>query len=101
MTVRNRTAVNDILASRRIDHVVVLGANGAMGYGSGALFTAAVPRVTFLARGKDKADAGLKVAVNSVRSSTVADRVDTGDYDKEFDAVVSKADLIFEALTED
>jgi 3-hydroxyacyl-CoA dehydrogenase len=84
-----------------VDHVVVLGANGAMGYGSGALFTAAVPRVTFLARGKDKADAGLKVAVNSVRSSTVANRVDTGDYDKEFDAAVSKADLIFEALTED
>ena len=98
---RTRAELNDILGSRKVDHVVVLGANGAMGYGSGALFTAAVPRVTFLARGKDKADAGLKVAVNSVRSSTVADRVDTGDYDKEFDAAVSKADLIFEALTED
>jgi 3-hydroxyacyl-CoA dehydrogenase len=93
--------LNDLLGSRRVDHVVVLGANGAMGYGSGALFTSAVPRVTFLARGKDKADQGLKVAVNSVRSSTVADRVDTGDYEKDFDAAVSKADIIFEALTED
>jgi 3-hydroxyacyl-CoA dehydrogenase len=72
-----------------------------MGYGSGALFTAAVPRVTFLARAKDKADHGLKTAVNAVRSSTVADRVDTGDYDEDFDAAVAKADLIFEALTED
>jgi 3-hydroxyacyl-CoA dehydrogenase len=101
MTVRNRTAVSDILASRRIDHVVVLGANGAMGYGSGALFTSAVPRVTFLARARDKADAGLKVAVNAVRSSTVANGVDTGDYENDFDRAVASADLIFEALTED
>ena len=98
---RSRAELSDLLGSRRVDHVVVLGANGAMGYGSGALFTSAVPRVTFLARGKDKAEAGLKVAVSSVRSSTVADRVDTGDYDKDFDAAVSKADIIFEALTED
>jgi 3-hydroxyacyl-CoA dehydrogenase len=99
--VRSRAELNDLLGSRRVDHVVVLGANGAMGYGSGALFTSAVPRVTFLARGKDKADHGLKTAVNSVRSSTVGDRVDTGDYDADFDAAVSKADIIFEALTED
>ena len=45
----------DLLASREIKHVVVLGANGAMGLGSGALFTTAVPRVTFLARTKEKA----------------------------------------------
>ena len=91
MTVQNRTAMNDVLASRRIDHVVVLGANGAMGYGSGALFTSAVPRVTFLARGRDKADAGLKIAVNSVRSSTVANGVDTGDYELDFDRAVASA----------
>jgi 3-hydroxyacyl-CoA dehydrogenase len=72
-----------------------------MGYGSGALFTSAGPRVTFLARGKDKAEQGLRAAVQSVRSSTVADRADTGDYDKDFDSVVSRADIIFEALTED
>ena len=50
---------SDLLASRDIKHVVVLGANGAMGLGSGALFTTAVPRVTFLARTKEKADGGL------------------------------------------
>jgi 3-hydroxyacyl-CoA dehydrogenase len=93
--------VNDLLGSRRIEHVVVIGANGAMGYGSGALFTTAVAKVTFLARSKDKADQGLKAAINAVRSSTVGDRVDTGDYDRDFDAAVSKADLIFEAVTED
>jgi 3-hydroxyacyl-CoA dehydrogenase len=98
---RSRAELNDILGSRRIDHVVVIGANGAMGYGSGALFTTVVPKVTFLARSKDKADQGLKAAINAVRSSTVANRVDTGDYDKDFDAAVGKADLIFEAVTED
>jgi 3-hydroxyacyl-CoA dehydrogenase len=98
---RSRAELNDILGSRRIEHVVVLGANGAMGYGSGALFTTAVPRVTFLARTKEKADLGLKAAVNAVRSSTVANRVETGDYESAFDAAVSKADLVFEALTED
>jgi 3-hydroxyacyl-CoA dehydrogenase len=98
---RSRSELNDILGARRVDHVVVLGANGAMGYGSGALFTTVVPKVTFLARTKEKADQGLKAAVNQVRSSTVANRVTTGDYDKDFDAAVSKADIVFEAVTED
>jgi 3-hydroxyacyl-CoA dehydrogenase len=101
VTSRSRAQVNDILGSRKIDHVVVIGANGAMGYGSAALFTTAVAKVTFLARTKEKADQGLKAAINAVRSSTVANRAETGDYDKDFDAAVSKADLIFEAVTED
>jgi 3-hydroxyacyl-CoA dehydrogenase len=91
---------SDLLSSRSIKHVVVLGANGAMGLGSGALFTTAVPRVTFLARTKEKADGGLAAAVKMVRSSTVGSRVDTGSYDDDFDRVVAEADLIFEAVTE-
>jgi len=90
----------DLLSSRSIKHVVVLGANGAMGLGSGALFTTAVPRVTFLARTKEKADGGLAAAVIMVRSSTVAHRVDTGSYDEDLERVVAEADLIFEAVTE-
>ena len=43
------------LNTRKIERVVILGANGTMGYGSGALFTTAVPHVTFLARSKAKA----------------------------------------------
>ena len=43
-----RGKASDILGKRRIEHVVVLGANGTMGFGSGALFTHAVPKVTFL-----------------------------------------------------
>jgi 3-hydroxyacyl-CoA dehydrogenase len=103
MAVRMQHKVDrhDVLRTRRVGHVVVLGANGAMGYGSGALFTSAVPKVTFLARTKQKAEEGLKAAINAVRSSTVADRVETGDYETAFDGAVSTADLEFEAVTED
>ncbi|MGB5811802.1 MAG: 3-hydroxyacyl-CoA dehydrogenase family protein [Polyangiales bacterium] len=90
----------DLLDYRPIKHVVVLGANGAMGLGSGALFTSEVARVTFLARTKEKADGGLAAATKMVRSSTVAKRVDTGSYDEDFDRTVAEADLIFEAVTE-
>lgn len=91
---------SDILGQRQIQHVVVLGANGTMGYGSGALFTHAVPKVTFLARTKAKADQGLEAAIKQVRSPTVADRVETGSYDDDLERVVGEADLIFEAVTE-
>ncbi len=93
--------VRRLLASREINHVVVLGANGTMGYGSAALFTQAVPRVTFLARTKDKAQEGLDAAIKQVRSPTVASRSDVGDYETDLERVVGEADLIFEALTED
>ena len=85
---------------RQLNHVVVLGANGAMGLGSGALFTTTVGKVTFLARTKEKADGGLAAAIKMVRSSTVANRVETGSYDDDFERAVGEADLIFEAVTE-
>ena len=90
-----------ILASRNIEHVVVLGANGTMGYGSAALFTQAVPKVTFLARSKAKAEEGLAAAVKQVRSPTVASASECGDYENDLAGAVEKADLVFEALTED
>ena len=43
---------------KQIRNVVVLGANGAMGSGSGAVFAAAGIPTVFLARTKDKAEAG-------------------------------------------
>jgi len=89
------------LKTRKIEHVVVLGANGTMGYGSAALFTTAVPRVTLLARTREKAEEGLAAAIKQVRSPTVASRTDLGDYDSDLERVVGEADLIFEALTED
>jgi 3-hydroxyacyl-CoA dehydrogenase len=87
--------------SRDLEHVVVLGANGTMGYGSAALFTQAVPEVTFLARSRAKAEEGLAAAIKQVRSPTVASRSQVGDYEHDLEAAVARADLVFEALTED
>ncbi len=93
--------MRQILASRKIERVVVLGANGTMGYGSAALFTMAVPEVTFLARTRAKAEEGLAAAIKQVRSPTVASHARTGDYEHDLASAVADADLIFEALTED
>jgi 3-hydroxyacyl-CoA dehydrogenase len=93
--------VRRLLASRKIEKVAVLGANGTMGYGSAALFTQAVPQVTFLARTKAKAEEGLGAAIKQVRSPTVASRAKVGDYEHDLEAAVAGADLVFEALTED
>ena len=100
MTSNENARLEEVLARRSIGHVVVLGANGTMGYGSGALFTTAVPKVTFLARTREKAEQGLAAAVKQVRSPTVADRVECGSYDEDFERVVANADLVFEAVTE-
>ncbi len=90
-----------ILASRDIQKVVVLGANGTMGFGSAALFTTAVPEVTFLARTTEKAQEGLDGAIGQVRSPTVASRSKVGNYDDDLEKAVGEADIVFEALTED
>ncbi len=93
--------LRELASSRRIERVVVLGANGTMGFGSAALFTQAVPHVTLLARTKAKAEEGLGAAIKQVRSPTVASRAHVGDYDRDLERAVGEADLVFEALTED
>lgn len=98
---RTLAGLRKLLAKRKIEHVVVLGANGTMGYGSAALFTQAVPKVTFLARSRDKAEEGLAAAIKQVRSPTVASRAAVGDYGRDFEQAVASADIVFEALTED
>jgi 3-hydroxyacyl-CoA dehydrogenase len=92
--------IRKLAASRPLEHVVVLGAIGTMGFGSAALFTQAIPRVTFLASTRQKAQEGLAAATKQVRSETVANRADVGSYE-ELDAKLASADLVFEALTED
>ena len=91
--------IRKLAGSRKLERVVVLGANGTMGYGSAALFSQAIPHVTFLARTKAKADEGLQAAIDQVRSPTVASRAATGSSD-ELDEALADADLIYEALTE-
>jgi len=100
-TPSSASSTRALLASRKIERVAVLGANGTMGYGSAALFTQAGAHVTFLARTKFKAEEGLGDAIKQVRSPTVANNASVGDYDHDLERAVGEADLVFEALTED
>jgi len=84
-----------------IKNVVVLGANGTMGAGSGEVFAAGGCDVVLLARDADKAQEGVRGAQNMAKSERIADRLSVGTYERDLERVVSKADLIFEALAEE
>jgi len=84
-----------------IKDVVLLGANGTMGAGSGEVFAAGGCDVVFLARAAEKAHEGLVTAQNMAKSARIADRISVGTYSQDLEEVVAKADLIFEALAED
>jgi len=84
-----------------INDVVVLGANGTRGAGSGEVFAAGGCKVVFLARTAEKSHEGLVTAENMARAQRIADRISVGTYGDELEEVVAKADLIFEALAED
>ncbi len=86
---------------RPIRSVVVLGANGAMGAGSGAVFAAAGIPTVFLARTKEKAEAGRARAESMVKSTAISKFITTGSYDADLDRAVAAADLVFEAVAED
>src|SRR5215207_2595760 len=86
--------------TRTIRKVVVLGANGAMGAGSGAVFAGAGIPTTFLARTRDKAEAGLARAEKMLKSTAIRPLVDVGSYD-DLERAVADADLVFEAVAED
>ncbi len=86
---------------RRVSKVAVLGANGAMGSGSGEIFAADGIETVFLARDHEKAREGLERAQSMAKSEKIADFIRLGTYGRELDAAVAEADLIFEALAED
>jgi 3-hydroxyacyl-CoA dehydrogenase len=86
---------------KQIRNVVVLGANGAMGSGSGAVFAAAGIPTVFLARTKEKADAGRARAESMVKSTAISRFITTGSYDADLERAVAAADLVFEAVAED
>ena len=87
--------------SRTIDKVVVLGANGAMGAGSGETFAAAGIRTVFLARTRDKARQGVARAEKMAKSDAIARLISVGSYDEDLAREVGDADLVFEAVAED
>ncbi|MCE9576543.1 MAG: 3-hydroxyacyl-CoA dehydrogenase family protein [Deltaproteobacteria bacterium] len=87
--------------ARAIRRVVVLGANGAMGAGSGAVFAAAGIPTTFLARTRDKAAAGRTRAEQLVKSTAIGALISVGSYEEDLAREVAAADLVFEAVSED
>jgi len=86
---------------RQLRKVVVLGANGAMGAGSGEVFAAAGIDTVFLARTREKAAEGKKRAEKLAKSTALGRYISVGSYDEDLAREVPEADLIFEAVSED
>lgn len=87
--------------ARDIRNVVVLGANGAMGAGSGETFAAAGIPTVFLARTRDKAQKGLERAIGMAKAGAIAEDIRIGTYEDDLERECARADLIFEAVAED
>jgi 3-hydroxyacyl-CoA dehydrogenase len=95
--------VRDLLEAnhmRTIQKVVVLGGNGVMGAGSGAVFAAAGIRTVLLARTADKAAAGAARAQQLTKNAIADGVLTTGTYDADLAAALADADLILEAVAE-
>src|SRR5690242_19038795 len=88
-------------AMKPIRHVVVLGANGTMGSGSGAVFAASGISTTFLARTREKAEAGRTRAEQLAKGKIAPHVIQIGTYDDDLARCASEADLVLEAVAED
>jgi len=86
---------------RGVKRVVVLGANGTMGSGAGALFASRGFEVSLLARTAEKACEGLDKARAAVRSDVIAKVTRCGGYEEDLEREVSQADLVIEAVSEE
>ncbi|MHB8575993.1 MAG: 3-hydroxyacyl-CoA dehydrogenase family protein [Dehalococcoidia bacterium] len=97
MVTRASTAANG-LGLRR---VVVLGANGAMGAGSAALFAGGGCEVTLVARDVGKVEQAVATVQGITKSERVADGISMATYQEGLNAILADADLIFECVAED
>ena len=86
---------------REIRKVVVLGANGAMGSGSGAVFAGAGIETVFLAR--DLRESPRRAGPRRGHGQVGGDRqrIKLGTYEHDLESSCTDADLVFEALAED
>ena len=89
------------MSRRTIRKVVILGANGAMGSGSGAVFAAAGIPTVFLARTLDKAEAGRARAEQLGKGKVSPQLISCGTYASDMGHALADADLIFEAVSEE
>ncbi len=79
---------------------MILGANGTMGAGSGAVFAAAGLPTTLLARTLEKAEAG-RARADQMTKGKAAKAISCGTYDADLARALADADLILEAVAED
>jgi 3-hydroxyacyl-CoA dehydrogenase len=86
---------------RSIRKIVVLGANGAMGSSSGAVFAAAGIPTVFLARTLEKAEAGKARAEQLTKGQISPRSISCGTYAQDLGHALADADLVFEAVSED
>lgn len=86
---------------RSIRKIVVLGANGAMGSGSGAVFAAAGIPTVFLARTLEKAEAGRARAEQLTKGRISPKSISCGTYAQDLGLALADADLVLEAVSED
>ena len=89
------------MAMMSIRKIVVLGANGAMGAGSGAVFACAGISTTFLARTLEKAEAGRERAIALSKGKIDRGAIACGTYASDLGHALADADLVFEAVSED
>ncbi len=86
---------------KEIKTATVLGANGTMGAGSAAILAAfGRLKVYMIARTIEKAEEGIKKAVDSVRSDVIKKNMIPKTYD-DLENCVSESDWVFEAVAED
>lgn len=81
--------------------VVILGANGAMGAGSAALFASGGCDVTLVARDLGKSERALAQIQGIAKSERIVDGISQMTYSDGMETVLADADLIFECLAED
>ncbi len=86
---------------RSIRKIVVLGANGAMGSSSGAVFAAAGIPTVFLARTLEKAEAGRARAEQLTKGKACSPTISCGSYSSDLGHALLDADLVFEAVSEE
>ncbi|MGI8554152.1 MAG: 3-hydroxyacyl-CoA dehydrogenase family protein [Dehalococcoidia bacterium] len=91
----------ETIPSLNLRRVVVLGANGAMGAGSGALFAGGGCDVMLVARDLGKVEGALAIIQGIAKSEQIAEGIEAMTYADGLDLILSGADLIFECLAED
>lgn len=85
----------------KVQRVVVLGANGAMGAGSAAMFASGGCDVTLVARDLGKCEGALAQIQSIAKSERIADGIESMTYSDGMETVLADADVIFECLAED